>query len=278
MNSVIDRRIGLLAGSGDIPVYFARRASQNGIKLISIGFSDAIQSHLAPFSEKSYSIGLGRAAKILKTLKEEKIEELLILGKVDKSVIFRPQLFDLRALKFFRKIKNREDKTLLVGAILEMEKEGFRVLDQREFLQEIFPDAGVLTRRKPTPEEMEDVRFGIPIAKKLADLEIGQTLIVKDKTVVAVEAIEGTDRAIERGCLLAKGKCTIIKVSRTDQDYRYDCPGVGPKTLEGLAQGGARVLALEAGRVMVVDQPKVVEIADKAGLAIVCFHPADSRE
>ena len=104
----------------------------------------------------------------------------------------------------------------------------------------------------------------------MADLEIGQTIVVKNKTVVAVEAIEGTDKALERGCELSRGKCTAVKVSRTNQDYRYDVPGIGPQTLESLINGGASVLALEAGRVMVVNQSKVVEMADRANMSIVC--------
>jgi len=263
-------RIGLVAGAGEIPVYFANKASENGIRLVSIGFTDEIQSHLAPFSETTYSIGIGKVSKIFQTLKDENIKDVLILGKVDKSVIFRLQMFDLRTLKFFKNLKNREDKTLLLGAIEEIRKEGFKVLDQREFLQEIFPGPGVLSKRKPSKEEMEDIQFGLPIAKKMADMEIGQTVVVYKKTVIAVEAIEGTDRAIERGCQLAKGHAVVIKVSRTDQDYRYDSPGIGPKTIEGLVQGGARVLALEAGRVMVANQTKVEQMANQAGLSVIC--------
>ncbi|MFQ5450875.1 MAG: LpxI family protein [Nitrospinaceae bacterium] len=270
MNPTTPYRIGLIAGSGEIPLYFARKAFKNGIPLVSIGFTDEIQSRLVPFAEKTYSIGVGKPSKIFRILKEEKIRDVLILGKVDKNVIFRPQLFDLRSLRFLKNIKSKEDRTLMEGVIREVEKEGFRVLDQRQFLREIYPDAGVLTRRKPSPEEMEDIEFGFPIAKKLADMEIGQTIIVKNKTVVAVEAIEGTDRAIDRGCALVQGKCVAIKVSRTHQDYRYDSPGVGLKTLEGLTRGGARVLALEAGRVMLVEQSQVLEMADRAGVSIVC--------
>lgn len=263
-------RIGLVAGAGDIPIYFADKASKNGVRLVSIGFTDDIQSHLAPYSEKAYSIGVGKTSKIFKTLKDENIEDVIILGKVDKSIIFRLQMFDLRTLKFLKNLKNREDKTLMLGVIEEMRKEGFRVLDQREFLREIFPGPGILSQRKPTKEEMEDIQFGLPIAKRMADMEIGQTVVVYNKTVIAVEAIEGTDRAIERGCALAKGKAVVVKVSRTDQDYRFDSPGVGPKTIEGLIEGGARVLALEADRVMVANQARVEQMADRAGLSVVC--------
>ena len=271
MSEIQAPRIGLIAGAGEVPVYFARKASSAGARLVSIGFTDEIHAQLSPFAETSYSIGIGKTSKIFNTLKEENIEDVLILGKVDKSVIFRLQLFDMRTLKFLNQLKNKEDKTLMLGVIEEMKKEGFRVLDQRDFLREIFPAKGVLSRRQPSKTEMEDIEFGLPIAKKLADMEIGQTLVVCNKTVIAVEAIEGTDRAIERGCELAKGNAVVIKVSRTDQDYRFDSPGVGPKTLEGLAKGKAKVLALEAERVMLVNQAKVVEMADEAGLSVICL-------
>jgi DUF1009 family protein len=277
MNSESERRIGLLAGAGEIPVYFARKAHENGIRLVSIGFSDEIQSSLVAYSEKSYSIGVGRWSKMSQALKKDNIEDLLILGKVDKSVIFRPQLFDLGSLKFLKNIRNREDKTLLLGVIEEMAKGGFRVLDQREFMMEIFPKEGILSKRQPTQEEMEEVAFGFPIAKKLADMEIGQTLVVRNKTVIAVEGIEGTDRAIERGCQLAKDNSVVIKVSRTGQDYRYDCPGIGPQTVEIMAQGGARVLALESDRVLLVEQARAMETADRAGIAVISFRSPESE-
>mgnify|MGYP001158639914 FL=1 len=264
------RRIGLLAGLGEVPVYFADRAMRNGIRIVSVAFTDEIHSQLMPFVERGYSIGLGKTGKIFQTFRDEGITDLVMLGKVDKRVIFKPELFDLRTLKILKQLVTKEDKTLLLAAIREMESEGFHVLDQRELLTELFPAEGQITRRKPSKQEMEDIRFGLPIAKQLADMEIGQTIVVKNKTVMAVEAIEGTDRALERGCELSGGKCVVVKVSRTGQDYRYDVPGIGPRTLERMAKGGASVLALEAGGIMVVDQPKVVEMADRADIAMVC--------
>ncbi len=266
MNPESPRLIGLIAGAGGIPPYFAKKAHAGGIRLVSIGFSEEIAQGLRPFSEKSHAIGLGRVVRILDTLKEEGVKELVILGKVDKRVIFRPQMFDLRSLKFLKDVKNKEDKTLLLGVIDELEKEGFTVLDQRELLGEIYPAKGVLSRRQPSREEWEDIEFGLPIAKTMADMEIGQTLVVKDKTVIAVEAVEGTDQAIRRGLKLAPG-AVVIKVSRTGQDYRYDSPGAGPDTLSALKEGG-RVLALEAGRVMLVNEAEVIALADQAGIAV----------
>lgn len=263
------QRIGLLAGAGGIPVYFARKASANGIRLVSIAFSDEIDAGLKPYVEKHFSIGIGRMNKILRTLKQENIQDLLMLGKVEKSVVLKPQFFDTSVLKILKRLATHEDKSLLDWVIAEFEKAGITVLDQKDFLKELFPQKGVLTRRKPSKQEMQDIEFGFHIAKKLADMEIGQTLIVKNKTVVATEAAEGTDQAIQRGCELAGSKCAAIKVSRTNQDYRWDIPGVGKKTVELLIQGKASVLAIEAGRVMIMDLPEVLKTADKAGLSIV---------
>ncbi len=263
-------RIGLIAGAGEVPVYFARKVRQLGIKLISIGFSTEIQNRLAPFSEKCYAIGVGQPGKIFATLQQDGVKELLILGKVDKDILFKPQKFDFKALQLLKNSVTYEDKVLLLGVVDEFEKEGFRVLSQKEFLADIFPQKGNLSRRAPTQQELADIEFGLPIARKLADMEIGQTLVVKNKAVVAVEAIEGTDRAIQRGCDLAREKCVVVKVSRTDQDYRYDSPGIGPQTIRMLAEGGAGVLALEAERIMVVERKKVLALADDANIAVVC--------
>ena len=267
MDSAGDK-IGLIAGSGEVPIYFARKASQLGMKIVSVGFSDEIQNGLKPYSEKSYSIGVGQAGKILATFKENNVKNLLVLGKVDKSIVFKLQKFDLKALKFLKNIVTHEDKVLLLGMIAELDREGFKVLSQKEFLADIFPPKGNLTRRAPTKQELGDIEFGLPIAQKLADMEIGQTLIVRNKMVVAVEALEGTDRAIQRGCELAQGKCVVIKVSRTNQDYRYDSPGIGPQTIRMLSEGS--VLALEAERVMVVEQEKVLNLANDAKIAVTC--------
>jgi UDP-2,3-diacylglucosamine hydrolase len=268
--SDLQKKIGLLAGAGEVPAHFAKKASQAGLSIIAVSFSDEINAKLEPLVEKAYSIGIGKPGKIFKIFKDENVRDLVMLGKVDKKIIFRPSFFDLRAIKFFKSLISKEDKTLLLGVIKEIEKEGFNVLDQKELLGEVFPGLGVLTQRKPSIGEMEDIKFGIPIAKKLADMEIGQTIVVKNKTVVAVEAIEGTDKAIERGCELSRAKCVAIKVSRSNQDYRYDVPGIGPLTIDRLIRGGASVLAMEAGRVMIVDQEKVIEMANRAKISIVC--------
>ena len=271
MNTLAAQRIGLIAGAGEIPVYFAKKAKENGLRIVSVAFTDEIDARLKPFVEKNYSIGLAKSGKILKTLEEEKIKDVLIVGKVEKKMIFKPQLFDLETLKLILSFRTHQDKTVMLKIIEEIESRGFKVLDQMEYMKELYPGKGVLTRRQPTEKEMADIEFGFPIARYMADQEIGQTIVVKNKTVIAVEAVEGTDQTIERGCDLGQKGCVVIKVSRTSQDYRFDSPGIGPRTLERMIQGKASVVALEAGRIMIVERDKVVEQADRAGISIVCI-------
>lgn len=270
MKDNIEQRIGLIAGSGEIPKIFARKALKNGIKVISISMTKEIGEGLAPHVQKDYSIWIGRPQKIIDTFRSENVSQLLLAGKFEKKMVFQLQMFDLKALKFLGRLATRQDKAILEEGILFAEEEGFTVLDQRQYINELFPGKGILTRKKPGKMEMEDVNFGVSIARYMADQEIGQTIVVKNKTVIAVEGVEGTDLAIERGCDLANGKCVAIKVSRTNQDYRYDCPGIGPKTVETLVKGNASVLALEAERVMVIERERVVAMADEAGLSIIC--------
>jgi UDP-2,3-diacylglucosamine hydrolase len=271
MNTLATQRIGLIAGAGEIPVYFAKKAHENGLRIVSVAFTDEIDARLKPFVEKNYSIGLAKSGKILKTLEKENIKDILIIGKVEKKMIFKPQLFDLETLKLIMSFRTHQDKTVMLKIIEEIESKGFKVLDQMEYMKELYPEKGVLTRRQPTEKEMADIEFGFPIARYMADQEIGQTIVVKNKTVIAVEAVEGTDQTIERGCALGQEGCSVIKVSRTSQDYRFDSPGIGSQTLERMAQGKASVVALEAGRIMIVERDKVVAQADRAGISIVCI-------
>lgn len=272
MKTVGAERIGLIAGAGEIPVYFAKKAQENGLRIVSVAFTDEMDARLEPFVENNYSIGLTKSGKIFKTLEKENIKDILIIGKVDKKMVFKPQLFDLETFKIIMSMSFRthQDKTVMLKIIEEIESRGFKVLNQMEYMKELFPEKGVLTRRKPSDKEMADIEFGFSIARYMADHEIGQTIVVKDKTVIAVEALEGTDQTIERGCALGQEGCVVIKVSRTSQDYRFDSPGIGPLTLERMIKGKGSVVAVEAERIMIVERDKVVKQADKAGISIVC--------
>ena len=263
------QRIGLIAGAGEVPVYFARKAKSQGLHVFSVGLSDAIAQSLEPHVEKGFSINIGQPGKMKKVLEAEGIQGLVIMGKVEKSMVFKLQMLDLQALKMVKSFKTHQDKSIMLSIIHEIEKEGGTVLDQKKLLPELFPEKGVLTRKKPSDKVLQDIEFGLPVARRMADDEIGQTIVVKNQTVIAVEAVEGTDKTVSRGCELANGGCTVVKVSRTQQDYRFDAPGVGPHTVELMIAGKASALAVEADRVMVIERERTVDMANRAGLSIV---------
>jgi len=262
-------RLGLIAGEGSLPALCARAAAGQGYEVIGIALSDAARAELAPLSVRVYRLGVGQANRILACLKRERIRQILLIGKIHKGLLFSRPALDLRALQILRRLRNQNDMTIFEAIVQEMEKEGMEILEQSRFLGELIPQPGSLTRDKLTAREQEDVDFGFGLAKAVAGLDIGQTVVVKEKTIVAVEALEGTDDAIARGCRLAGQGAVVVKVSRPCQDPRFDLPAVGLKTVEAMAAGKASALAVEAGSTLVLDRPRTVERAEKCGIKLV---------
>ena len=273
MNNKIDitklDRIGLIAGTGELPRIVAKQAAEDNLKVFAIALSKDSISSLRPVCNKVFHLGIGQTNKILKTLKNEKIKNVLMIGKVDKKVIFQTKIFDFRSLKILKNMKLKDDKSLMMVVIDELKLEGISCLDQSIFLKKLFPSKGVLTKRKSTKSEWEDIQYGFSIAKEMAQMEIGQTVVVKDKSIVAVEAMEGTDQTIMRGLKIAGKGAVVVKVSRPKQDFRYDIPAVGETTLSMIIKGKAAVLALEAERTLVVNKEKMIELANKYKISIV---------
>jgi DUF1009 family protein len=184
---------------------------------------------------------------------------------------------DLRMIQFwYRKLRDKRDDSILLGVIREFERDGMTFASALDFCPELLVKHGILTRRRPTPAELDDVRFGWTLAKEMGRLDVGQSVAVKECAALAVEAIEGTDRCIERaGQLCRAGGWTLVKVAKPQQDMRFDVPTIGVSTIENLHKARARVLAIEAGMTIVVDQPDVVALADRYGIAIVAVAAAD---
>tara|TARA_B100000315_G_scaffold126052_1_gene115834 strand:- start:24575 stop:25402 length:828 start_codon:yes stop_codon:yes gene_type:complete len=262
-------RIGLIAGTGELPIILAKQATEDNINVVAIALSKDSISSLRPVCNKVFHLGIGQTNKILKTLKNEKIKNVLMIGKVDKKVIFQTKIFDFRSLKILKNMKLKDDKSLMMVVIDELKSEGITCLDQSMFLKKLFPSKGVLTKRKSTKSEWEDIQYGFSIAKEMAQMEIGQTVVVKNKSIVAVEAMEGTDQTIMRGLKIAGKGAVVVKVSRPKQDFRYDIPAVGETTLSMIIKGKAAVLALEAERTLVVNKEKMIELANKYKISIV---------
>lgn len=271
-------RIGLIAGIGVLPALAAQSAAALGYRIVAVALADEVAGSLNPHCDRVYRYGIGEAGRIFESFKAEGIDRVVIVGRVNKDVIFSRPRFDLRALAFLRGARNKNDDHLMAGIAREFEKEGICLLDQRSFLKEFCPGRGILTARPPTQEEWRDIAYGFALAKKVGELEIGQTVVVKNQAVLAVEAIEGTDQAISRGCALGKEGAVVVKVSRPDQDMRWDIPTVGTRTIELIATGRGTALAIEAECTLVVNLPAVVETADRAGLSLVAVDEESIRD
>ena len=269
------KKIGLIAGVGRLPVEFARAARGMGVHVIGIGVLPEVDPELAQVTHSYEYINIAKLDRIFKLLKREKVTEITLLGKINKELVYaHKELPDLRVLKIFSRLKNFSDDTLTLALVDELAAEGISVLDQTELLRPLMPQPGVLSKRSPTEAELADMRFGLTMAKQIGGLDIGQTVVVKNRAIMAVEAIEGTDACIRRGGQLGRGGVTVAKSAKPQQDMRFDVPGVGPDTIDSMIQAGAIALVIEAGRTLVVDREKMLEKADQQAITIVAM-PGD---
>jgi DUF1009 family protein len=262
--------IGLLAGVGRLPVEFARAARGMGFTVIAIGVVPGIDEELDRVANKTYHISVGQLQAIITTLKEEGVTEVTMIGKVTKELMFAGAVaLDSRIQKLLASLTDNSDDTIMLAFVRELAMEGLGILDQTALIRSLMPGTGVLTQRKPTQEEQADLDFGFTIAKEIGRLDIGQTVVVKNCAIMAVEAIEGTDACIRRGGELGRGSVRVVKVAKPNQDMRFDVPTVGPNTIESMLAAGATALAMEAGKTLLVDRQTVLKIANNHGITIL---------
>lgn len=263
-------KVGLIAGIGILPVEFMRAAHLLGHEVVVIGVVPDIDPALEREADAFYSIGVAKLGKIFKTLKKEGVVELTMLGKVTKEILFNGLSFpDLKTLGgVLRRLKNRKDDTIMLAIVDEVEREGFKVLDQTVYLKPFMPKVGVLSQTSPTDEQWEDICFGFELAKQMGALDIGQTVVVKHKAAMAIEAIEGTDKCILRGGELGRGDAVVVKTEKPNQDVRFDVPAVGIKTLMSMIDSGCKVLAVEAEKTIFVQQQEVLDMANRHNIVI----------
>lgn len=263
-------KIALLAGYGKLPWYAFENIKNMEVDYIVIALSEESDG-VFDGCKKLYHFSVGQVGKIIKTLKKEFVTHVVFAGKVNKSLLYNNLKLDLKALKLLLNLKDRKDDTIMLAVVKELQDNGIDVLKQTEVLQNLLVPAGVVAGKNPDKSVMKDIEFGFDIAKELGRLDIGQTVVVRNKAVMAVEAIEGTDKTIERGLSLAKKGGVVVKVSKPDQDERFDVPTVGVDTLEKIANNGGQCLAIEAEKTFVVDFEKFKEFADKNRLTIISY-------
>ena len=269
MSLVLEHKQGLIAGDGLLPVKMAQYAKENGFDVVCISLSNDNYKQLKKYCSKVYSFCPGEALKIEKVLKEEGITQLTFLGKVSKTVVLKRPKFDSKALDFIKKAIRLNDDKVMQMIIEELEAIGITVLDQTLFIKNLMIPSGVLGTVQPTAEQAEDVKYGYWLAKETGKLDIGQSVVIKDKMIMAVEAIEGTDNCIKRGCKIAKNHGRIVKVAKPSQDKRFDIPAIGLNTLKTMKRYKADLIAVEAGETIIVDQEKVVKFANKHNIVIM---------
>jgi len=271
MSIMLEQKQGLIAGDGFLPVKMAQAAKDNGFDVIAISLSADNCQQLKKYCSKVYSCAPGEVLKIQHVLEKEELKQLTFLGKVHKGLILKRPKFDSKALELIKNAVRLNDDEVMFMAVSELEKIGVTVLDQTIFIKNLMIPAGVLGKSNPTAAQMEDVNYGFWLAKEMGKLDVGQSVVIKEKMIMAVEAIEGTDQCIIRGSKFAKKGASVVKVSKPTQDKRFDIPTVGLRTLQTMKKYKANLLAVEANETIIVDQEKVIKFADKNNIVIMAI-------
>lgn len=274
------RRVGLLAGAGRFPLAFAEAARRQGHFVHCVGVMGMAPPELQEICHSYAETPLARLGRAIRLFKRSKIDRVVMAGKIEKTVLFQPfRIFrllpDWRTLHMWFRYatRDRKDDTLLLAVIQEFALDNIHFDSALDYCPELLVKHGFLTRRKPTDSQWRDIRFGWDLAKEMGRLDVGQSVIVNDLAVIAVEAIEGTDRAIRRaGELCRRGGFTVVKVAKPQQDMRFDVPTIGAETIRTLQESGGRVLAIESSKTIMLDSKDVIEMADRLGIAIVAVN------
>lgn len=264
--------LGLIAGMGDLPKAVAAEAKRMGYRVVAIALQPPADESLKPIADDFHKVSIGRLGGLIALMDKLSITEAVMAGKVPKELLYKNKkdiVPDLKMVKVLFSLKNRADDTIMNAFVNEIEKNGIKLHKTTTFTKNLLLPEGVLTRKKPSGKELKDIEFGWHIAKEIGRLDIGQTVVVKNMAVMAIEAIEGTDEAIKRGSRLAQKDAVVIKVSKPKQDMRFDVPVIGLDTLDSMKQYNAKVLAFEAGKCIIVDKDKFIKKADDNGIVIV---------
>ena len=276
-------RYGLIAGNGRFPFMVVEGARKAGVALSVAAIREEADPRIEQEVESLDWIGIGQLGKLIRFFKAEGVEKAIMAGQVKHVRIFSGAIPDARMLKMLMKLPRRNTNSLIGGIADELASEGIDLVDSTCFLNDNLPVAGTLTRRKPNSAEQADIGYGQEIAQRLAELNLGQTIVVRGKACVAIEAMEGTDSTIRRAGEIMRGDhqreqniakprtgpLTVIKLSRADQDMRFDVPVVGVPTIQRMAEAGATCLCISAGKTLMFDRDEMISLANQKKIAIV---------
>jgi DUF1009 family protein len=261
--------IGLIAGGGQFPVLIAEAAKRKGFGVVAVAHLGETDPSLSDKVDEIVWIKLGQLGRLIRAFKKNRVKKSLMAGTIKKRRMFENIRPDLKGLALMSKLAIFHDDGILRGVADELAREGIEIVSSTLYLPELLAPLGCLTKRKPTKSEREDIDFGFRVAKELGRLDIGQCVVVRNKTVLAVEAIEGTDATIFRGGELAMENAVVVKVSKPHQDFRFDVPTVGLETVQVMARVKASALGIEAGKTLIFDKTEMMSYANKVRMTII---------
>lgn len=262
-------RVGIIAGAGQLPVLTAKSIVSQGRELVIIPITNNKLNRFKEIPCEIHPFGVGQIQKITKKLLELNAKEIIIIGKIEPSILLNPFKVDTTTIKILTQNLNKQTSVIISAVLEHFENAGLTILRQDQFLKHLLPEPGILTKRQPNATQWDEIRTGIFAARKIAELGIGQTVVVKKQMVVAMEAIEGTDKTILRGGELGGKGVVVAKAAAENHDFRIDVPTVGMQTLNTLHAAKASVLAVEAGRTFVMEPEILYDQADKWKITIV---------
>lgn len=262
-------KLGIIAGGGQFPRLVAESARRNGRETVLVAHKGESLEGLETAADHCLWVKLGQLQKVISFFRSHGVKECIFAGTITKTRIFRDVWPDFKALALWRRIDARQDDAILRALADLLAGEGIEVVASTLYLQNLLFPKGILSQRRLDDEQLADVRCGWKIARAVGALDIGQCVVVRDRAVLAVEAIEGTDLAIARGGELAGEKAVVVKVRKPDQDFRFDLPAIGPRTIAGMAAVKAAVLAVEADQALLFDPEETIRAADRAGIVVV---------
>ncbi|HSQ23503.1 MAG TPA: UDP-2,3-diacylglucosamine diphosphatase LpxI [Pyrinomonadaceae bacterium] len=262
-------KLGLIAGNGKFPFLVLEGAKRAGTSVAVAAIREETDPSIEQLADRLTWVGIGQLGKMLRFFKQEGVDKAIMAGQVKHVQIFSGALPDVRMLKMLLRLPRRNTDALIGAVANELAGEGIELIDSTFFLKDQLPQPGTLTKRAPDERERSDVEYGLEIARGIAGMDLGQTIVVRDRACVAIEAMEGTDAVIRRAGELVRGRLTVVKIAKPDQDMRFDVPVVGVPTIESMKQSGATCLCVSAGKTLIFDRSEMMSLANMSKIAIV---------
>ena len=262
-------RYGLIAGNGKFPFLVVEGARRAGAELAVAAIKEETDPAIEKVAERLTWVGIGQLGRMIRFFKREGVEKAIMAGQVKHVQIFSGALPDVRMLKMLISLPRRNTDALIGGVAAELAREGIELIDSTYFIKDHLPAEGLLSRRAPDERERGDIEYGLEVAREIARLDLGQTIVVRSRACVAVEAMEGTDATVRRAGTLAKGRLTVVKTAKPNQDMRFDVPVIGVPTIETMADAGATCICITAEKTLIFDREEMLTLANRRRIAVV---------